>query len=362
MMTPSGFWVKVLINTFKVFLGFFPGSFRDEFGEEMQAVFADRTHQAARQGYRSFIQLAWGEFTAYPPLLIRVHWFQWQKLRRFQRSAGKKAGGFHMTSDFSLQDGRDSWKQAALEISLFAALGFIIVLQTYLPIPQAGEGWTRTLGMTGPAILVLAVPVLLVGLLRGLPRWALPFAGILTGYALLMAAVFQLLPYLAIVALIIVGLVIAAFQINAHTQPLPSYLQHLASDLCIDWPRLSFGIYGAAPLLILLAYDDAVLNNRTPFLAVSVLFMIIGALWFARSRRPSNQLFALVGGLTFSIWPALLDEASFKGGLIAWSSEPGTWSSAASWLLGLWVCAVLLLCIPFIIRWVKPGSITENAA
>jgi len=353
MMTPSSFWVKALKNFFAILLGFYPDKYKEEFAEEMLAVFAERANQAARSGFLAIIHLVIEEFIFFPPLLIRVHGFYWQKMRSLKDTTSKPSDAFQTTACLGHPDGRDSWKLAGVEISLFTTLASIMIMQTYLPVPESGEGWLRALGFSGSAILILAAPVFLVGLLRGLPRWALPFAGILLGYSVLMAFVFQLLLYLVIVVLIFFALVFAAYRMNTRTQPLPSSLQNLGSNLWKDWPRLSFGIYGATPLLIILAYDDAVLNSRTPYLAISVLCMLIGALVYIRSRKPVIQMLALLGGMTFSIWPALLDQAFFNGGLWGWMSKPGTWSAASGWMFGLWGCGTVLLCGPILIKGAK---------
>ena len=354
MMTPSGFWITMLENVYTNLIRFYPPSFKDEFSEEMQSVFAERANRAARHGFLSLLHLTLEEIFFLPPLLIKAHWYQWQKIRSSKGISGEFAGDIISTANLHRQDGRDSWIQAFLEVSLFITLAVILILQTYLPIPGSGTGWARAVGFTGTAILILAAPIFLIGLLRGLPRWALPSAGILLGYGILMGWIYQLLLPFAVIAGFAIPLIIAAYRTSLHTRSLPSHWQRLWASLRTDWPQLSFGLYGATPLLIILAYGDAVLNNRTLFIAVSVFSMLTGAFVFTRSRKPATQLLALVGGLTLSLWPALLDQAFFNGGLWVWMAKTATWSGALGWMLALWGCSLALLCAPLLIRAAKP--------
>ncbi len=295
-MKPSGFWITMLENVFTILIRFYPSRFKDEFSEEMRSVFAERANRAARHGFLSLLHLTLEEIFFLPPLLIKAHWYQWQKMRSSKGISGESSGDIISTANLHLPDGRDSWPLAFLEVSLFISLAVILILQTYLPIPGSGTGWARAVGFTGTALLILAAPIFLIGLLRGLPRWALPSAGILAGYGILMGWIYQLLFIIAVIVIILFLFIVAAYRTNFQTRSLPPYWQRLCASPRTDWPQLSFGMYGATPLLIILAYGDGVLNNRTLFLAVSVFSMLTGAFVFTRSRKPATQLLALAGG------------------------------------------------------------------
>jgi len=239
--------------------------------------------------------------------------------------------------------------QAGLEVSLFLSMGVILVLQTYLPLTRPVSGPPRSLGSIGTIILLLSIPPFLVGLARGLPRWAYPFGGILLGYSFLVAARFNLLPFLAALLLASVVLAVAAAVVHSRYRPLPPLLQRMGQSIGLDWTRLSFCIYSVMPLMITTAFDDARYNNRTPYLAISVLLMVAGAFAYIRSRRTVLQMTALLGGMSLSFGCALLDRAYFMGGLGSWLSSPSPRLAEIGWMLRLWANGTALLLAPFLI-------------
>ncbi|MBL7063771.1 MAG: hypothetical protein ISS49_06110 [Anaerolineae bacterium] len=102
--------------------------------------------------------------------------------------------------------------------------------------------------------------------------------------------------------------------------------------------------------MITTAFDDARYDNRTPYLVISVLLMVAGAFAYIRSRRTVLQMTALLGGMSLSFWCALLDQATFFGGLASWFSSPGSWLAEIGWMLKLWANVTALMLVPFLIR------------
>ena len=134
----------------------------------------------------------------------------------------------------------------------------------------------------------------------------------------------------------------AAAWVNTH-RPLPTGVLHLGRSLQLDPLRWSFAVYGAAPLLLLLAYDDGHANNRTHYLFLSALGMLLGGLLYARLRAPLSRVAALAAGLALATWPSLLDRAALTG-----SVQPGD----VAVILGLWALAMAFILIPPVI----PGA------
>ncbi|MCL5995984.1 MAG: hypothetical protein M1546_08005 [Chloroflexi bacterium] len=95
-----------------------------------------------------------------------------------------------------------------------------------------------------------------------------------------------------------------------------------------------------------MAFDDTHANNRTLYLALSVVIMFLGALAHSRSRRRSVQMATLLAGMSLSLWMALLDQAYFKGGLVAWMTARSSWLVEIGWVVELWVDLVVLLLAP----------------
>ncbi len=214
--------------------------------------------------------------------------------------------------------------------------GLLLILATYLPLDGLRAGWQRDLGFLGKVITPLTFPIFLIGLLCGLPRWAYPFGGLLLSYYALTANQSGLWPFLIVTLL--VSLILGATAIITNPQPtlLPAPVRRIGQSLVLDWTRMSsFGVYGALPLAILMAFDNAHVNNRTPYLALSVLGMVACALIYTRSRQNTTQIAALVGGTTLSIWAALLDKVAFAGGLGSWIAAPYPGDVEIAWIMQL---------------------------
>jgi hypothetical protein len=198
-----------------------------------------------------------------------------------------------------------------------------------------------------------------VGLARGLPRWAYPFGGILLGYSFLAAVRFDLLAFLAAFLMASAVLALAAAVVNSRVRPLPPSLQRLGQSIGLDSTRLSFCIYGVMPLMIALAFDDARYNNRTPYLAISVVLMVAGAFAYIRSRRTVLQMIALLGGMSLSVGCALFDHAYWTAGLGSWISSPGPWLAEIGWIMKLWAIGTVGILAPFLLglarRTLTPG-------
>lgn len=323
-------WVSRL---YRAVLCLYPPAFRAAFAEEMQAVFAETLAEAAKQGLMALAGAGLRELWHAPPILVRAHWQAWTKKAAASPVSSPPASpSLPDPLPPPGPDGRQSWAQVGLEMGFFVVAGGILALLNYLPGPWATPVWERDMQSIGTALLLLPLPALLAGLaLGGLPRWAYPCAGILLGYCFLAGLRYQVLPALGLLLLAALLLAAMAARANRGPRPLPPSLRRIGRSIQADCTRLSFGLYGALPLLILLAYDDGRLHDRTPFLAVSVLAMLAGALAYARSRRPLHQAGALLAGLTLALAAAGLDQAFFNFAQLHWLLE--AWTSAAVLLL-----------------------------
>jgi hypothetical protein len=356
-------FLHLLIHLYGAFLRLYPQRFRVEFEDEMQAVFSQSLEQAARQGIASLADVTLREVLHAPLTLLRVHRFS---RKEKERTTSDPITGFSPVPRAFFPppppDGRESWMQAGLEASLFLSTGAIMVLLTYLPLAWPASDPLYRLGSSVAIVLLLPALGFPVGLARGLPRWAYPFGGILLGYGLLAAIRFDLLPFLAAFLVASVVLALAAVVVNSRVQPLPPSLQRLGQSIGLDPTRLSFCIYGAMPLMITLAFDDGRYNNRTPYLAISVLLMVAGAFAYVRSRRTVLQMTALLGGMSLSVGCALFDHAYWTAGLGSWISSPGPWLAGTGWIMKLWAIGTVGILAPFLLRLARRASTPERTA
>lgn len=321
----------------------YPPEYIETFGDEMHDTFIDGLEEAKVQGVAGLFIVR--EIRDLPKSLWNAYWYGWKN---------KLLGGIQTIqtvmsfSDLppAPPDGRYSWREVLWEIALFLITGSLLILATYFQPDGLPAGWQRNFEFFGDILVPMTVPFFLLGLVRGLPRWSYPFSGLLLGYYGIFAGQNSLWLFLFLMVVATVALALAAILTDSQPSLLPVFVRRVGQSLSVDWTRLSFGLYGAAPLLILLAFDDSHLNSRTPYLGLSVLAMTVGALLYCRSRAVSTQIAALLLGITFSIWGAWLDRISFSAGLVNWVmiSSPG--KAVDLWLLKLWAQWMILILSP----------------
>jgi hypothetical protein len=349
--------IRIVVHGYTLLLRLYPRRFRQEFADEMQAVFTEAMTEAAARGRLGVFFLR--ELRDAPQSIARAYWYGWTKKWQEGAKLIREAAAADLPPP--PPDGRESWRQVGLELSLFLIAGLLLILVTYLPLDGLSASWQRNLEILGRVITPLTLPVFLIGLARGLPRWAYPSGGLLLSYHALTAYQSGVLPFL--IAMLLASAILAAMAIitDAQHSSLPAPLRRIGQSLSLDWTRLSFGIYGALPLAIISAFDDAHFNNRTPYLAVSVLVMVVFALIYCRSRQSTVQIAALLGGMSLSIWAAFLDEASFAGGLGDWIATPRPAAAETLWTLELWILWLALILAPALLtmasRAVRPGRV-----
>ena len=342
---------RALTRLYVLLVRLYPRSFRARFEDEMRAVFAAVLDQAAQRGILALASLGLRELCDAPLALLRVYRSGWRNWSRATRHSPVSISSLPRPSP----DGRASWLQVGLEVSLFLSMGAVLVLLTYLPLARTMPGPPR--GPTdGSAIWVLlAIPLFMAGLARGLPRWAYPSGGMVLGHSLLAAIRFRQLPTLVAFMLAFAALTAAAVVVHLYVRPLPIWLRRLGRSIVVDWTRWSFCVYGAMPLTISTAFDNAYLNNRTPYLAASVLLMVAGALVYVRSRRTVMQIAALLGGMSVCFLCALLDHVHFVGRMSPWIAESG-------WLIQLWASVIALTLAPFLFSLVQRALMPRRTA
>lgn len=335
--------VSLFSQMYTWLLCLYPAEWRQKFGEEMHLVFTEAATVAAQRG--GLCLFFWRELRDTPQSVAKVYWYSCTK--KWRQGARRL---HEATSAADLPppppDGRDSWRQTVLELSLFLLAALLLLLATYRPLITLPPGWQRNMGFLGQIIVPLTLLIFLVGLARGLPRWAYPSGGLLIGYYALAANQFGLRPFLVVMLLTTLALALVALATNPQPAPLPIPLRRVGQSLSLDWSRLSFAVYGALPLLIIIAFDDGHANNRTPYLALAVLVMVVGALLYSRSRQTLTQLGVLVGAMSLAICTAWLDKLSFASGLENWIVAPSPSAADLAWTMQLWLTWMFLIVAP----------------
>jgi hypothetical protein len=323
----------------------YPSQYLDTFGDEIQNTFIEGMQEANHKNKLTSFILR--ELFDMPKVLVYSYWYGWSQ---------KLAGGIDLlhqvTSSSDLPpappDGRTSWRQFLLEISMFLIAGLLMILATYFPLPGLVSGWGRNAEFLGNIILPLTVPFLILGLIRGLPRWTYPLGGLLFSYFGLIAGQTNLWLFLTIMLLASAILIVVAILTAPNPSRLPIPLRRIGQSLSLDWTRLSFGVFGALPLIILTAFDDAHTNSQTPYFGFSVLTMIVSVLIYCKSSNTNIQISILLAGLTFSISGAWWDAISFSRDLTNWTTVTGFGIESIIWIAVLWIQWAIIMLFPVV--------------
>lgn len=350
-----------LASIYRSLLLLYPAQFRQEFGTEMAVVFDQRIEDAADAGGWAVTAVCLHELKDTPQALAGAYRYDW--VARWRSAVYQLR---YSVSALDLPppppDGRRSWLHAGLELSLFLLTGAMLLAVTYLPGQSLPAGWQRDLGFLTRVITPLALPPLLLGVARGLPRWSYPYGGLLLGLYALRAYEARLLPMLA--ALLLAYVIVAAIALIGNPQrlPLPVPVLRIGQSVMLDWTRLSFAVYGASPLALIMAFDDGFADSRTPYLALGVLAMVTCALIYCRSHRRGAQLGALLAGMTLLIWAGWLDRLAFAALVDYRIALPYPGRPALLWMLALWAAWTVLLLAPLLLRTAGRGLTLKPAS
>lgn len=325
----------------------FPSGQRLQFGDELEAVLAEHLTAAGDRGWMSLLGAALWELFHLPGLHLR---------ERFYRRTGVTMQG----------NGIDGLNQTRQPVpwgwALIGALPFLFVLIAVLygnlveaiwnqfgaSLASDHDSFISWMYNAGYSIaLALYIPVLIAGWVRGFPVWFYPFAvqfviliAISTEYdpygtniARLYRLLGQLIPAeraapgMVILGnllwllqfLVPFGIVIGAalfFTRKDRRRPLRDGLTAITQDLT----RLSFGIFGLAPLFIPVIWDG--LPGPGIFKLLPHVLLGAAALIYLRARRLSMSVAAIVTGFALSYGATIaLDMIDWRGAAPVWKTS-----------------------------------------
>ncbi len=327
--------LTVLLWLYKLSFQAYPQAFRAEFADEMEGVFREQLAEQSGNGHRALLVIGFHELSQLPVAAFRLRWRVWRKnrpgsllIRAIYRSP------FHPVPP--AHDGRFSWWQTLFETAPFILVSALLFTVVYLQPTWIPAEWQHQwLDFSGWVVL-FALPVLMVGLLRGLPRWAYPPGGLVVGHILFTSQ--GLFYFWAATLLGGFALALAAIYVHLYHEPLAPFLQRIGRSLAFDWTRLSFGFYSVLPYAVISAFDDTVPNNRTAYFALALLAMILGAVAYSRSQRQAHQFGVLLGGMTLVLVFPLMEQVYLQN----------RWLSDLIGLSTLWAALVALLLLPML--------------
>ena len=272
-------FVRLSIYLYGRMLRLYPSDFRNEFADEMLAVFITAVTDAQRQGRLSLLT-RWGwEFISLPITIVKE---LWHSLR------GEESYMNQMTTFNHTDDANDARAESPLSILAgilpFILFGLISTLDGI--VYQIQPSWASFATNGYQIVSAITLIGLGVGLALGFPRWSFAYLG----FVVLNLFWEQWIPLLALT----VATLLLAHYLKS--------LNRLVQGIRLDWTLLSFTLYAALTGLFLLAtYDLKSSYNQTIFLPLNKFLLTLvltgGAYFYMVNQRPWSRALALTAAL-----------------------------------------------------------------
>jgi hypothetical protein len=332
--------LQFICRLYSLLLRLYPRRYREEYAEELQAVFRLSLRDALRSGKMEVLRAAFLELISLPRAILTEH------LRERRRS--KMTKKFSSRLDFAA----GSRNEVLAALAPFLLFGALPTLLGYFRVANFVPLWLD-IGF-GIVLWLFGLSLILIGFVKRFPRWFMPYIGVpmpffsLLLFNLLMekwqGVWWYRLPWFLSVLIqegllwmgfvLIVVLLLVAARLIPKSQP---FYQRLRED----WTLLSFILYGATPLALVFTLNEY--KNEEPYMFLALLSLAAGGWLYLRSDEPWNRFFCLQGGMWLSmlvaaVGKAVLVESSFPGVLDdSWQIE-----FMSTIITGLWLALFML--------------------
>jgi len=322
-------------------LNLYPDNYREEYGEELHAVFNLSLDDALNGGRMEFAETISREFLSLPNAIIHEH------LRERRKSSMNKT----FASRFDFVPGTRSEIWAAL--APFVLFGALPTLLGYFRVLDSVPLWLYIVSVL--VFWSLGLFLLLIGFAKRFPRWFMPYIGLpipIISLFLWIGVIeprFERLPNFSswfVSEFVIQGLLwgvmfllVILLLVSARYVPKS---RHFYQRLREDWTLLAFIIYGTIPFALFYTLNEY--KNEEPYMILALLILAAGGWLYLRSEGPVKRYLYLHVGMFLSmlvaaIGKAVLAESSFPGG-------GGTSLSEFMYTLVTWMWLALIMLIP----------------
>ena len=322
----------------RLLLKLFPRKYREEYDDELQTVFNLSLAGAAKQNGLELTRVALQEFFSLPKAIVYEHLRERRKAKMIEK--------FSSRFDFAL----GSRREFLTALYPFILIGFIEPLITVLVMSSLLPA--QSVLVNGVAIILLVVLgiLLLIGLVKGLPRWSLPYLGFaltilsVSGFsALLDIRSLHLYDRLAPLGDVMFeggwwfGLLLVMTLLVAATRTLSAF-QRFRND----WTLLCFIPYGGVPFALMITFDAY--TGDEPFMFFAFLVLVVGAWLYLHNKHEWKRFGALFGAMTLAIFIA----AAGKAILLPtqdwlYPVDPALWKTEAMYTVRTWIWLALIM-------------------
>ncbi len=278
---------RLIIAGYSRALAFYPHRFKNEFADEMLVVFRVSFEDTLNQGTLQTLSFCLKEFGGLPFHILREFWHDFERKETVMGTNEKAELA-------STKDARSSHREAFLSALPFALFGAVCMI---------GKSRVPWVGIYADLTFYFVVLLgLLIGLVKGIPRWVYSYLGWSLVYAWwwtnMYTRGFKLFGYtfgdeswgwrVWVPLLITVGI---ALLLTRSLRP----LRELVLGIWQDWTLLSLAMYSLVGFMLLL-YDEVHAPYTIAFMTASTL-VICASVWiFMRSAHRVQRLISLLAG------------------------------------------------------------------
>jgi len=284
----------LIYRVYSICLHFYPHSFKEIYQDEMLDVFNEQITSAGR--FQAQVKLCLRELRDLPFALFNAH----SNNRRLPPMKTLNRWFIH-------QDG--SWQEILLALipclllALFPNILMLVPFTANITIPITGISIVL-------ALFVILATLGIIGLLVRLPRWAMPYAGMLVGGVSLAAPVTFSIVFdelgenfawwqgpLIVLGLFVV-LQLAFFSVCFWLAWRLPFIQDFYQKVKQDYTIVAFAMYGSALIFVLGHFED--LSNSQWFGVICSVPLIASTWGFLRTKKKGAKMAWLMGGITLS--------------------------------------------------------------
>ena len=336
---------RIFIRFHATVLRLYPPDFRDQFGEEIQAVLLEALEEAAKLGIWAMMVITLRELYDLPRTLIGLYGSgnRREPMETHIDENWKTHNGKPKHID-STQDGRSSRPETLMGILPFLVFGSLIALGD---LASSYKMYWVSIGFIGVFLAYGLFFVFFIGLAwaKDFPRWSFSYVGYAPVMSLLLMG-FRISPHRIIGWWALIP--ISAVALIAILLPrLRRPLTHLVRKVWKDWTLLSFAIYSLLPIPMWMAFDES--EYEAPFLILITFLLAIGAITYLRNTDVLRRMGALMistvlSGMVLTVGTTFYWDGKYE----PWMSEPGQWyailfnGAAGIMLLGILFAPALL--------------------
>lgn len=297
--------VSLLIHLYTWLLRLYPSGFRDEFEDEMRAVFNDGLADVKMDSWSNPMILFAHELRDLPGSLWREHL---DTRRKFQMNQNL------------------TWRPPTTKELLVAMTIFVLPAIRVISARLFQHQSSINLIMTTLTLAILAfiLIVCILGSVQGFPRWSVPFVGIVvTTFVMLELSwriwetfypmvyqilggkpstlptriIYQALGHGFSWLTVFVGCVLLVLLLMAWPRT-----RHLAQRIRLDWTLFSFLLYGGVIFALELVFEEYRYDELWRIACYASL--ALGAWIYLKSKTSRKRILALLVGVTLTFWIA----------------------------------------------------------